>query len=331
MITKDFKYIIKSLTIARLSNYLKLVLSYFVSVIFRKNLLRGLPFSLSLEPTSYCNLNCPHCPTGNGSLKRDQGSLSMEHFKKVIDENENNLMYLILYFQGEPFLNHDIHKMISYARSKNIYVLTSTNAHHINPEMAKALVESGLNKIIISLDGMTDESYSAYRINGHLEKVKASLENLLQARKTANSSIPFIEVQFLVLKTNEHEIEKVSNYCKELNVDKLSLKSAQIYDFENDTRFIPKNKKFSRYIYVDKKIQKARKSQNRCFKMWTSAAVTWDGILAPCCFDKDATFNMGNVFVSEFKHVWESEKYQVLRTQLLKKRSSIDMCNNCSE
>ena len=84
-------------------------------------------------------------------------------------------MYLIFYFQGEPYLNPDFLDMVKYASGKKIYTATSTNAHYLNDANARRTIESGLDRLIISIDGTTQETYQQYRVGGHLNKVLEGL------------------------------------------------------------------------------------------------------------------------------------------------------------
>lgn len=256
----------------------------------------------------------------------------MELFQTAVDQLERELVYLLLYFQGEPYLNPDFLNMAAYASKKGIYTATSTNGHYLNPEKAKQTVESGLREVLISIDGTNQETYSAYRVGGNLEKVKQGVKNLVAARTAARSLHPFILIQFLVVKPNEHQIEEIQALGKELGVDEVVLKTAQIYDYQQGSPLIPTQAKYSRYrknasgTYVLK-----NKLDNQCWKLWQGAEITWDGKILPCCFDKDAQYEMGNLQDRPFSSIWRSESYQEFRNQLLKSRSEIDICRNCSE
>ena len=76
------------------------------------------------------------------------------------------LFYLTFYFQGEPYINPKFLEMVSYASKKKIFTSTSTNAHYLDSETARKTVESGLDKLIISIDGTSQDTYEAYRIGG---------------------------------------------------------------------------------------------------------------------------------------------------------------------
>jgi MoaA/NifB/PqqE/SkfB family radical SAM enzyme len=127
--------------------------------------------SLAIEPTTSCNLRCPQCPSGLRSFTRETGIINEDFFKTTIDALYKELFYLTFYFQGEPYLHPDFTKMVAYASAKGIYTATSTNAHFLSNENAKKTVESGLDRLIISIDGATQEAYESYRIGGSLDKV----------------------------------------------------------------------------------------------------------------------------------------------------------------
>ena len=241
-------------------------------------------------------------------------------------------MYLILYFQGEPYINPQFLDMVSYAGKKKIYTITSTNGHFLDDENARKTVESGLDRLIISIDGITQETYEAYRKEGNLEKVKDGARNIVKWKKALNSATPHIIFQFLVVKPNEHEIDGLYQLARETGVDEVKLKTAQVYDFKNGNDLIPMNDKYSRYRKNEDGTYSIKNYLlNQCWKMWNSCVITWDGIVVPCCFDKDADHRLGNLKDTTFEEVWTSDVYQNFRQQILKGRSSIDICNNCTE
>ncbi|MFN7690232.1 MAG: radical SAM protein, partial [Bacteroidota bacterium] len=168
---KDHFAIIKKITPKRFFNGLKLYFSYHISRLSKGANHRGLPMSIAIEPTTACNLRCPECPSGLRSFTRPTGMLQNKTFEKIIDELHQSLIYLIFYFQGEPYLNPSFLEMVSYASKKNIYTATSTNAHYLTDDVCRKTIESGLNRLIISIDGTTQETYESYRVGGKLDKV----------------------------------------------------------------------------------------------------------------------------------------------------------------
>lgn len=324
---------LRKLTPRKMWNASKVVSSYYLTRLIKRPIQWGQPFSISFEPTTSCNLRCPECPSGLRQFTRAKGMLDNKFFKQTIDEIHKDLMYLIFYFQGEPYLNKNFLEMVAYAHSKKIYTATSTNAHYLTDEMAKKTVESGLDRLIISIDGTTQEVYQQYRRGGRLDRVIAGAENIVKWKKKLKSKTPFVFFQFLVVKPNEHQIEDVKRLAKEVGVDEVRFKTAQIYDYENDpNNLIPENEKYSRY-YKDKKgnTRPKNKLENHCWKLWQGNVITWDGKVVPCCFDKDATHQLGDLQHQSMKEIWQNDAYKDFRSKLTKSRKNIDICANCSE
>jgi radical SAM protein with 4Fe4S-binding SPASM domain len=321
------------LTPRRALNALKVLSSYYVSRWRRKAVQWGYPISISFEPTTSCNLRCPECPSGLRAFSRDTGMLKQDFFTETIDQISADLLYLIFYFQGEPYLNPKFLDMVQYASSKKIYTATSTNAHFLNDDNARRTIESGLDRLIISIDGTTQETYQQYRVGGKLDKVLEGARNVVKWKKALKSKTPFIIFQFLVVRHNEHQIADVHRLAKEIGVDQVRLKTAQVYDYKNDpNRLIPTIEKYSRYK-KDKKGDMTFKGNNanHCWRLWHDPVITWDGAVVPCCFDKDGKHKLGNLKEQSFKELWHNKDYNRFRSQVLQSRKNIDICANCSE
>ncbi len=199
-------------------------------------------------------------------------------------------------------------------------------------ENIQEVINSGLDELIISLDGTTQQVYEQYRRSGSLEKVLSGTKALIQKKKHLKSVLPYAKFQFLVVKPNEHQIDEAKALAKFVGVDKIVFKTAQIYNFENGSPLIPDNKKYSRYKkQKDGKYQLRKKIKNRCWRLWSNPVITVDGDVLPCCFDKDAKYAMGNINKQSFAEVWNNEKYQNFRKKVLTNRKSIDICRNCTE
>lgn len=324
---------LSKLTAKRIWNSIKVYSSYQLSKFSKKPIQWGLPISISFEPTTSCNLRCPECPSGMRAFSRPTGMLQKDFFKETIDDIHQHLLYLIFYFQGEPYLNPDFLDMVKYAADKGIYTATSTNAHYLTDEKARKTVESGLDRLIISIDGTTQDVYQQYRVGGKLDKVLEGARNIVKWKKALNSKTPFIFFQFLVVKPNEHQIQAVKDLGAEIGVDQVRFKTAQVYDYTNDPHnLIPLNEKYSRYK-KDKNGNMQVKSglTNRCWKLWHANVITWDGLVVPCCFDKDAMHQLGNLKSQSFKQIWQNDNYRQFRSELMTSRKNIDICANCSE
>jgi radical SAM protein with 4Fe4S-binding SPASM domain len=288
--------------------------------------------ALSIEPTTSCNLRCPECPSGLRAFSRPTGMLDEQLFRGMIDSVSGHLLYLTMYFQGEPYLNPKFLDMVKYAAAKKIYTATSTNAHYLDDENAKKTIASGLDRLIISIDGATQETYAAYRIGGRLDKVLEGTRNLVKWKRELRSKTPHLVFQFLVVRPNEHEIEAVKKIAEEIGVDEIRFKTAQVYEYKNGNDLIPENDTYSRYRRNADGTWAVKNSlENHCWKMWHSGVITWDGTMVPCCFDKDALHRMGDLKKESLRSIWYGEAYSNFRSALLRSRSEIDICKNCSE
>jgi radical SAM protein with 4Fe4S-binding SPASM domain len=338
----DSLNLLSKFTARRAVNAGKVLAGYYYSKWSGKPHQWGLPVSIAIEPTTSCNLRCPECPSGLRSFTRETGMLEEPFFRKTIGELHKEIFYLTFYFQGEPYLNPKFLDMVKYASQKNIYTATSTNAHYLDDATAKETVESGLDRLIISIDGTTQESYQSYRIGGDFQKVIEGTKNILKWKKELRSKTPHVIFQFVVFRQNEHEVEDVKKLGKQLGVDEVKIKSAQIYDYENGNDRIPTNEKYSRYKAPQPPeggilqgttsfLPPSGGGGASCWKMWHSCVITWDGKIVPCCFDKDAKHQLGDLKTRTFKDIWFNGSYTKFRTSLLRSRNEIDICKNCSE
>jgi radical SAM protein with 4Fe4S-binding SPASM domain len=328
----DLFNLASKLTVKRLINLAGIFISYIYSRFTGSVHAPGLPFSISVEPTTACNLRCPECPSGLRSFSRPTGKLQPELFQELISEVSDRTFYLTFYFQGEPYLHPGFLTMVQEANAKKMYTATSTNAHFLDDKNAKKTVESGLDRLIISIDGITQTTYENYRKEGKLDKVLDGTANIISWKKKLKSSTPAIVWQFLVVRPNEHEIDELYRLADTYGVDQVALKTAQIYDYKNGNDLIPSIDKYSRYRLTEKGTYEIKnKLLDHCWKMWSSTVITWDGKVVPCCFDKDASHVMGQIGSQSLEKIWESTAYQSFRKQLLKGRDQIEMCKNCTE
>ncbi len=329
---RDTLKIIAKSSVSRALNASRIFSTYHLSRLRGVAIMKGMPMSISIEPTTSCNLRCPECPSGLRSFTRPTGMLDQQLFRKVIDELAPTLNYLTFYFQGEPFIHPRFLEMVRYASEKCIYTATSTNGHYLKDDVARAVVESSLDRLIISIDGTSQDTYQSYRIGGSLEKVIEGTRNVIRWKKNLKSKTPHVIFQFLVVKPNEHQVPDVYALARELGVDQVVLKTAQIYDYKNGSALIPSHEKYSRYKRLSDGSYKIKNEWlNECWKMWHSCVVTWDGKVVPCCFDKDAQFVLGDVTQQSFKEIWNGESYNQFRSSLLRSRNEIEICKNCTE
>ena len=322
---------LSKLTFGKIANILKAELGFLLSRLLKRTIILGSPYSYAIEPTSRCNLHCPHCPTGLDTIKRDKGEITMKIYKDFVTQISGEATYLMLYLQGEPFINPNLFEMIQFASMKNIYTCTSTNGHFLDEKNAIQTVLSGLDRIIISLDGTTQEVYQKYRMGGSLQLVLTGIRNLVEAKRNLKSKTPVIILQFIVFKHNQHQISDFIKLGKKLKVDKKELKSAQIYDVNNSNDMLTDIDKYSRYRKDNKGYRLKRKLRNRCGRIFSTAAITHEGSLISCCYDKDGDFTMGNLNEKSFQELWKNRSFNTFRTKVLNNRKGIDICRNCNE
>ncbi len=330
-----FKYyfaFFAALNFKRITNLAKIKLSYWFSTIVKKDYHRGMPVSISIEPTTSCNLQCPECPSGLRKFTRPTGMLNNKVMDEVMKQFSDYLMYVTFYFQGEPLLNKKFSDYVKILKNKKIVVATSTNAHYLNAENSLALIDSGLDRLIISLDGADAQTYSEYRKGGDFDLVTKNISEFIAMRERLGENHPMVELQFIVFRHNQHQVERIKQLAFDLRVDKLTLKTAQVYEYEEGNKFIPTDEKFSRYKEIGQgKFQIKSDLPNRCYRMWQGNVITWDGQVVPCCFDKDAEHKFGSIMESNYKEIVKSLAYNNFRQQILTNRKEIEICRNCSE
>jgi len=320
------------ITFNRSVNFLKSEISYLISI-FGVQLTRSIsPFFLSIETANYCNLHCPECPVGiRQATKTDQLLFDITLYKQLIDNQKSTLQHVILYFQGEPLLNKQLPEFIEYAHKANIYTSTSTNGQFLNKKNAREIVLSGLDKLIVSVDGSTQETYESYRKGGKLQKTLDGIKELVYWKKELKSATPLIEIQFIVLKTNEHQLPDMKRLAKKMKADRLTFKTAQLYDFENGNDRLTTIKKYARYKQMpDGKYQIRNSLPNHCHRIWSGAVINAHGEVLPCCYDKNSEFSFGNINENPLNACLHNKKATDFRNTILQNRKQYEMCQNCT-
>jgi len=229
-------------------------------------------------------------------------------------------------------LHPNMAQLVKEAKKHNLYVATSTNGHFLDQGNAREIVQSGLDKLIVSVDGTNQKTYESYRKGGQLDTVIRGIKAVIEAKIENESKKPMVEVQFLVMGINEHQTGEIKVLCENLGVDRLELKSAQIYDYGKGSPLIPEDPKYARY----KKMQNGQyvlqtNWKNRCKRMWESCVITCTGDVLPCCFDKHAQYVMGNIANEKLTEIWHNSRYNAFRKKILNDRQTIPMCRNCTE
>jgi radical SAM protein with 4Fe4S-binding SPASM domain len=302
------------------------VFSYLKSSVTSNGSIKGMPVSAGMELTNNCNLKCPECASGSGQMTRSRGNMEIDLYEKIVRELQPYLYNINLYFQGEPMLHPRFFDFLEITQGTKVTV--STNGHFLSQENAEKLARSGLHKIIVSLDGMDRETYSLYRQDGEFEKVINGIKYLSQAIRNTRSILK-LEIQFLVNRHNESQIASVSRFSKGVNAA-LKLKSMQIINNEHIDYWMPEKEKYKRYRKNNGTYTLKNTFSNNCLRLWLNPVVTFDGKVVPCCFDKNADHIMGDLNKSSFREIWHGEKFKIFRDSVLKGRSSVEICRNCT-
>lgn len=328
----DIKLLSRTITPKRAANLASALSSYLLSWLFKKPLLFNKPAILTVEPTNYCNLHCPQCHTGAGKINRPLQHLPLAEFKRIIDELGDSLIYLILFNQGEPYLHPQLIDFIRYAKSKNIYVTTSTNGHFFDRNsLVEGTLDSGLDTLIISLDGADAATYEKYRHGGSFSTVTAGIRALAAEKARRRSSTPRLIVQFLLMRHNEDQVEQIKVLARELGADKVLLKTLQVDSADEAEQFLPQNDQYRRYVLDRQRLRTKRRGDRPCRRLWLSSVVNSDGAVVPCCFDKQGHYSFGDLDGDlPFAGIWRSPAYNEFREHILKKHD-IDICKNCTE
>lgn len=288
------------------------------------------PVHISIEPTNVCNARCPVCETGKGDMSRSSGFLDEGLYKAFIDDAAPTTAVLLFYFMGEPFLHRSSYEMIRYARNKGIYVETCTNGDFVNPE---GVLFSDVNRISFQLGGMDQETHNRYRVRSQLDRAVRNLEELLTLRKANPESNVEVEVGFIVMRHNEHQVDDFLKWAKGIGVDRASVIDPAVRNMLEAHAYLPHDRRywfydedaFSQGILKPKKIP-----ENECIWVWNSMQLNWDGTAVPCCRDPNMSFPLGNVFEKGVKAVFSGQEATDFRRQLLRDQGGISICNLCS-
>jgi radical SAM protein with 4Fe4S-binding SPASM domain len=286
----------------------------------------GMPAFIGVELTNHCNLQCPECSSGSGAMTRKRGYMDVDLFDKLVTELQPYLYNINLCFQGESMLHPRLFSFLSLARNTNTVI--STNGHFLSMENSEKIVKSGLNKLIVSLDGIDPVTYSDYRKNGKFDIVTSGIRNISEAKKKYRSPI-HLEIQFLVNRGNEHQIPQIKQFANKVKAS-LKLKSMQIINKESFVHWLPSIPEFKRYEKEEEGFKTKNPLPDRCLRLWFNPVVTWDGKVVPCCFDKDADHIMGDIAQDSFREIWNGPKYRIFRKRVLSGRKMIEICCNCT-
>ena len=274
----------------------------------------GSAYEWEIDTTNICQLKCPLCHTGLGNVHRNQGVMSFDTYTKVVDQIKDYCMWLTLYSWGEPFLNKNIDQFVAYAHKQRLATIMSSNLNKpLTPQMAESIIKAGLDTLIISMDGVTQEVYEQYRVGGRIDRVINNIKLLVQTKRELGSKTPFIEWQYIVMRQNEHQVEDARVMAKELGVDAIIFKDVDFpFGWDDDDavaeQWLPESR--LRESAFDRPY---KENGDRCWRLWRSGVVNWDGGYAPCCYLTDKADDFGDASVTPIKEIWNNKKYRTAR------------------
>lgn len=286
----------------------------------RKNFLTGLPYWLVIDPCNYCNLACPFCPTGQGRGARGKGIFKPDDFEKILAEIGPELLHIDFVNWGEPTLNKDLFKMIRLAKSHNIDTKIDSNFNCLEEKDMEEMILSGLDKVIVSLDGLTPETYAKYRVGGDFRKAMNNMVALVKKKKELGRDNPYVSWQFLVFRHNEHEVENARALAQDIGVDHIGITKA----FIGDPEWFPSSPLYSHYAVNGGDGGNGNKGAHTsdlfkqpqaamCDWPWETLVVNPNGSVSVCCSVEDEKDDFGNIFSSPLSEIWNGPMYQLSR------------------
>ena len=268
-----------------------------------KTITNSKPYIFILETTNICNLKCPFCLTGKGiSGGRAVRHMNFDEAKKLIDAVGDYVYLLQLYTWGEPLLNKDNIRIIEYAKKKNIYVMLSTNATAMTRANNERLINSGIDYIMVAIDGGSDETYKQYRVGGNYTKVLANVKDMLAQKKDKGSEHPFVEWQFIVFRHNEHEVRSTEKLAYEIGLNKFTPLPAYV----EDESWMPVGDEYKTKLLNPERLE-------NCERPWSHLNVRADGGIASCCYEFFKEDDFGDSSKSTFQEIWNNSFFQESR------------------
>lgn len=290
----------------------------------------GHPYILIIDPLNVCNLRCPLCPTGTGDLDRRQQRMDYEVFTRTIDQMAPWAYEVNLHNWGESLLHPRIFDMIKYASDNNLATNMSTNFNRVSDEKIDKLIESGLEYLILSIDGISQDVYSKYRVRGNINKVLANVEKLVRRKRELGSSTPFIEWQFILFDHNAHELDEAQKRAVAIGVDRFRVIPPGVPILAREPEKL-KDKWF--YKDDDQKVEAFQGDvPTACFYLYRSMTTNPDGGTAPCCIVYGDKNDFGDIRSEDFADIWNNEKYLSARNLFRKggRGTQPTICDGCN-
>lgn len=295
----------------------------------------GLPLIMSVEPTNSCNMKCPMCPTGLDALTRKKGMMDLGRFTWLVEQLDRTLLIMTFWGWGESTLNPSLYDMIKIASERGIFTMLTMNGTSFEPEK---LLDSGLDYLVVSFDGIREESYRPVRVGGDLRRAMEGVGRLAEEKRRRRSDRPKINMGFIVTRLNESELPELERKAREIGFDATRPKylhtitrrvAEELRPLDPALRGTVGVRGPGRMLEQDVPGIHRVPVRNGCGLLWEYAMVYWDGTMVPCCYDWDAEQKLGNAFETEFREIWSGPRYSEFRKRVTNDKQSIHLCRDC--
>lgn len=288
----------------------------------------GLPPGILIESTNACNLRCPLCPSGEGTMSRPRGQMSYETFQRVLDELGEVLVFAVLHVWGEPFLNEELPSMIEACTERNIQTILSTNGHCMHTlEEALEVVDAGLKAMIIAMDGSTQDILGVFRKGSDVEMVKRCAALVEEAKSMRGSRHPYTNLRTIITRHTEGDLPNMERLASELGVNMVS--STRLVPIDATERFddfVPGGE--APRLFKTEGVERAEGALIKCPFPFRQPTVFWDGTVVGCFYDWNAEASWGNIYEHGFSEIWNSPRALELRRRI-RKGPMVGMCHSC--
>ena len=286
-----------------------------------------MPTSIWIEATNTCNARCPLCPTGNGTLGRPKAFFDVGLYQQIVREVRPQRMNFWNF--GEPFLHPDIHSMITYAKNMGVKdTWASTNGYAFyDRALIPALVNCGLDLLIVGLDGTDAETFNRYRVNVQFDRLMSNL-------RWMQATTPFpgkLIWQFIVMQQNQHQLEAARSMAADLGME-FWVKQANLdmLSGQGDASWLPDDPSYCRYEETIEGVRVKGGGRGKCFFVENTLIINADGSVVPCCFDAQTELLLGNAKAQSIQDIWAGEPLHELRRRIRSERHLYSPCNRCA-
>jgi MoaA/NifB/PqqE/SkfB family radical SAM enzyme len=329
---KNYLSYLENFTFIKLSNALYNSYEYKL----KKIKLNSYPSAYGIDIGNFCNLKCPLCPTGKNNPNRKKKFMFFDEYKTIFDKIKKYAFVVNLYNWGEPFLNKDILKIIEYTKKNKVGVLLSTNLNYMTDEIIDSIIKLKLDKIVISLDGVSQETYGAYRKGGDFNKVMENLKKIIKRKKELNSKYPRIVWQYLISKKNEKDVGKAKELSKELGIkiNFLYMRTSQLIKKKGEkiNEELVKEWVSENFKGTSEEASSTINTKGVCSYPFKYLFVNPEGTTSPCCALYDQKTDFGDLLKTDLKELWNNKKYVSARSRFSKKKPKekvFTICDIC--